>query len=188
MTLQRFKDLTGQLFGHLTVLGPTSDRQSDGCMIWLCHCFCGKELKASTNRLARKDRSVKSCGCVRRGKTNPLYSGCGDLTGAKFAHIQGSARRRKIVFSISIQEAWNLLVSQNELCALTGRRIKLVPEYKARSGDPSTASLDRIDSSKGYILGNVQWVHKIVNQMKWALSSDEFLEWCDAVVEFKRKS
>lgn len=41
-----------------------------------------------------------------------------------------------------------------------------------------TASLDRIDSSKGYIEGNVQWVHKYVNVMKWDFSMEEFLDIC----------
>lgn len=26
---------------------------------------------------------------------------------------------------------------------------------------------DRIDPNKGYIIGNVQWVHKHINMMKW---------------------
>ena len=29
-----------------------------------------------------------------------------------------------------------------------------------------TASLDRIDSTKGYVRGNIQWVHKDINWFK----------------------
>lgn len=43
------------------------------------------------------------------------------------------------------------------------------------------ASLDRIDSSKGYIPGNVQWVDKRVNYMKQALPEGEFAELCRLV-------
>ena len=39
----------------------------------------------------------------------------------------------------------------------------------------ATASLDRIDSSKGYIKGNVQWVHKNINYMKQEMTNEEFL-------------
>ena len=46
-----------------------------------------------------------------------------------------------------------------------------------------TASLDRIDSSKGYIEGNVQWVHKRVNLMKGNMSTENFIEWCNLVVK-----
>jgi len=42
-------------------------------------------------------------------------------------------------------------------------------------------SLDRIDSGLGYDLGNIQWVHKNVNQMKWTLSQAAFIEICLAV-------
>ena len=44
-----------------------------------------------------------------------------------------------------------------------------------------TYSIDRIDSSKGYIVGNVQWIHKTINQMKWNSSQEEFIEFCKAV-------
>lgn len=45
----------------------------------------------------------------------------------------------------------------------------------------STASLDRIDSSKPYVKDNVQWVHKVVNNMKWDFDQNEFIEWCKII-------
>lgn len=42
----------------------------------------------------------------------------------------------------------------------------------------STASLDRIDSSKDYTIGNVQWIHKSINLMKNVIPQDIFVEWC----------
>lgn len=45
----------------------------------------------------------------------------------------------------------------------------------------TTASLDRINSSIGYIEGNVQWVHKDVNKMKMAMVEDKFLYWCKTI-------
>jgi hypothetical protein len=41
--------------------------------------------------------------------------------------------------------------------------------------------LDRIDSSKGYIVGNVQWVHKHVNVMKNIFSQEMFIFICNQV-------
>lgn len=49
-----------------------------------------------------------------------------------------------------------------------------------------TASLDRIDSSKGYIEGNVQWVHKRINKMKLDDSDTEFIEWCRLIADFNK--
>jgi hypothetical protein len=45
----------------------------------------------------------------------------------------------------------------------------------------NTASLDRIDSSRGYIEGNVQWVHKMANMCKQHYSQKRFIDMCIAV-------
>ena len=42
--------------------------------------------------------------------------------------------------------------------------------------EAKAASLDRIDSKKGYTEDNVQWVHKYVQRMKNAFSEKRFLE------------
>lgn len=49
-----------------------------------------------------------------------------------------------------------------------------------------TASLDRIDSSKGYLENNVQWVHKDINWMKQDYSHEEFLQYCKLIYENKK--
>ena len=49
----------------------------------------------------------------------------------------------------------------------------------------STASLDRIDSSKGYVKGNIQWVHIAINFMKHSLPEEEFVRWCCLVAKHK---
>ncbi len=44
-----------------------------------------------------------------------------------------------------------------------------------------TASLDRIDSSRGYTLDNIQWVHKDLNKMKTNYPNDYFIKMCKYV-------
>lgn len=44
-----------------------------------------------------------------------------------------------------------------------------------------TASIDRIDSSKGYIKGNIQIVHKTLNKMKLNMRDEEFIAICEEV-------
>jgi len=48
-------------------------------------------------------------------------------------------------------------------------------------------SIDRIDSSKGYVEGNIQLVCRAVNYAKHALSQQEFIELCKEVVAFTSK-
>jgi hypothetical protein len=47
----------------------------------------------------------------------------------------------------------------------------------------TNCSLDRIDSSIGYVVGNVQLVCRIANVSKNALSTDDFINLCQAVLE-----
>ena len=60
---KRAKDITGQTFGRLTVIGFVG-MITNGLTMWLCICDCGSEtivVKASLN-----NGSTKSCGCLHK--------------------------------------------------------------------------------------------------------------------------
>lgn len=59
----KVKDLTGQRFGQLTVIGIDSARQAKQTY-WLCECDCGTIKSVRADGL--KSGSVKSCGCLKR--------------------------------------------------------------------------------------------------------------------------
>jgi len=44
-----------------------------------------------------------------------------------------------------------------------------------------TASIDRINNSRGYLKGNIQLVHKDINFMKGKMSQDDFIKMCKLV-------
>ena len=71
----------------------------------------------------------------------------------------------------------DLFVTQGGKCALTGWDISFTKTEVAGR----TASLDRIDSSKGYTKDNVQWVHKLANRAKVNLSDSDFYLMCKAI-------
>jgi hypothetical protein len=175
-------DVTGQQFGLLTATRPLTERSSSG-VLWECLCVCGTVVKMVLAELRRPQRGkrphLKSCGCARRGKRSVLYRGVGDLSGQKWKNIENHASRRQLEFRLTIQDAWDLFLSQNKKCALTGIPLILSPN-DTRAG-ATTASLDRLDSSRGYVLGNVQWVHVVINLMKQTLSNENFIAWCRAV-------
>lgn len=87
---------------------------------------------------------------------------------------------------------WDLMVKQNHKCALSGLDITLskgknvVMTTNQNNLDYSgwTASLDRIDSKKGYIEGNVQWVHRHINIMKNSYDEDYFKELCRLIINY----
>ena len=53
-------DLTGQVFGKLTVISKSEKRSSNGGVYWLCRCECGKE-KEILGQSLRTGRTL-SCG------------------------------------------------------------------------------------------------------------------------------
>lgn len=121
------------------------------------------------------------------------HQGTGDLTKTQLLRIKNSCNKRKIEWDdnyITTQNMWSLMLSQNHKCALSGLDIwlskgKNVPmQTNQRNLDYSgwNASLDRIDSSKGYIKGNVQWVHRNVNIMKNSYTEDYFLYLCKEII------
>ena len=85
--------------------------------------------------------------------------------------------------TIDIKYAWELFLLQNNECAITGMKLELPKNRKERG----TASLDRIDSSKGYVEGNVQRTHKHINMMKSNHEYAYFLQLCEAVVKYDRR-
>lgn len=179
---KKFKDLTGKRFGRLQCLKQIGfigyHRQ------WLCKCDCGKEHKTlATNLLSRK---IKSCGCLgsSAGKNNINWQGYGDICKRYWSALKFGAVRRGWDFKISIEYAWELFLKQNKKCALTAELLQFGQSHKSK--DTQTASLDRIDSSKGYVEGNVQWVHKIVNRLKGELNESELRFWCRKIVEYEK--
>ena len=80
-----------------------------------------------------------------------------------------------------MEYAWDIFIQQKGKCALTGLNITFAETARQRKF--ATASLDRIDSSKGYIKDNVQWIHKDIQRMKMDLSEEKFLDLCQKVVK-----
>lgn len=57
-------DLTGQRFGHLTVLKDSGKRVS-GHVVWVCKCRCGrKKVRVISNNL--RSGYTRSCGCLNQ--------------------------------------------------------------------------------------------------------------------------
>jgi len=152
-------------------------------------CGCGKiELRRPTHVNSGRTKSCKSCSAKLTVSKYPMpvnKTGCNGLSGTHFFSIKNSAKIRKITFDVTPEFLWKLYEDQFGMCAISGVRIHLKDAIKNNSVDWSvvTASLDRIDSSKGYQPGNVWWVHKRVNRLKNDFSMDELLYWSQAIVK-----
>ena len=150
---------------------------------WECECrVCGKICNVSIGSF----HINKSCGCTRykKGKNHWHWSGVGDLSADFVNLLKIRAKKKKYEWSIDINYLWDLWLKQDGKCALSGVKLTLPDKCDA----DRTASLDRIDSSKHYIEGNVQWVHQKMNFMKYTLENKEFLDLCIKVAfsEFEK--
>lgn len=145
--------------------------------------FCKSIFISTLNHVTRKDK--KSCGCI-----NWRWQGTKNVSGSYFQCLQRSAKRRRYEFDITVDYIQSLLEKQQYRCILTGLPIECTrTQNKSKSTyKEQTASLDRVDSSKGYIEGNVQWVHKDVNFMKKNLPEKRLIELCKLIVKKSKNS
>ena len=111
----------------------------------------------------------------QRGSKNPMWKGYEDIYIGYWNGIISGSKVRNLQFKITIEHAWDLFLKQERKCALSNEFLFFA------SGPQQTASLDRIDSSLGYIEGNVQWVHKDLNMMKNKLSDEDFFDWVEKI-------
>ena len=93
--------------------------------------------------------------------------------------LEGSSRREKCASSASREKRRpNYANKQDKVCKLSG-----LPIGWADIGRNHTASIDRIDSNKGYVLSNIQLVHKDVNVMKSKYDQNYFISTCQLVAK-----
>lgn len=177
-------DLTGKRFGRLVVIGLGEIRRKK-VLYWNCLCDCGNKKSIAGGSL--KNGESKSCGCLRSEMvSDQFWSGFEEISGGYFSSIVHGAKKRNFEFNITIEQIWELFIKQERKCALSGDEIFFAKNSYDRNNQ--TASLDRIDSSKGYIEGNLQWVHKQVNFMKQELEDSVLIEWCKKIYEHSKNN
>lgn len=125
-----------------------------------------KECKACSNK------RTENC---RRGMFH-------DIRVSWFNKFRIFAGLRMLEWRLTLDDVWDLYCKQKGVCNLSG-----LPISWSVVGPTHTASLDRIDSGKGYTLDNVQLVHKDVNMMKQAFKQDHFIAVCCAIAEHTKK-
>lgn len=175
----------GEKFGKLTIKRRWTEKWNDRKSketICECICDCGG-ICITPARYLRGHKA--SCGCLQKinNKDHHGWKGHGEISKSFWSDIVRGCKRssKTIDFNLSIEDAWQKFLDQNRKCALTGVEIGFSQRCNRYGVEDKTASLDRIDSSKGYSLCNVQWVHKTINLMKLTQTQDDFIKWCKLV-------
>lgn len=166
-------------YGRLTVK-EFAGIDKFGKTLLKCVCDCGKNVTLNKSSLNRS--LTKSCGCYKTEKLRIKH--VGDLSPAYFRRCKDSSLERHHVFSVSMKYVWDTYIKQKGRCAITGVPIKFIADNN--HGGFQTASIDRIDSKKGYVKGNIQIVHKTINVIKWTLTMEEFEYWITMVYKHKK--
>jgi lipid II:glycine glycyltransferase (peptidoglycan interpeptide bridge formation enzyme) len=161
----------------------------------LCY-HCGQSFNKLTKEVTRQKKLRGTtirffCSRACSGQGNKFnfgsYYGVGDTNQlipanrrdeySPFRQFLRSAKKRHNEVDVDLQYLKELWQIQNEICALTGLKMTLSRgENSARQ-----ASLDRIDSSKGYVKGNVQYVVLPINLAKSTLSDEIIRKWVDDI-------
>lgn len=149
------KDVTGQVFGDLTALQPT-DQRNHGNVVWLCICTCGNQAQVSVNRLIFG--VTKSCGC--RG---PRVTSDRNRATIRHGHIRDN---RASPTYRSWLAMWTRCTDPGHRAypAYGGKGITVDPtwadftSFLADMGErPKGATLDRRNPHLGYSPTNCRW-------------------------------
>jgi hypothetical protein len=162
---------------------------------------CGREFErelSEFNRCRRKGFAVscgRTCGAVLRNQKHSK----GNLSNFKglkrkpdefspFRFLlnacKSKAKQRKINFNLSLEDIISQWTFQNGKCAYTNFELKFPSEstqYKKRPPNPLFASIDRIDSSKGYTKDNVEFVCISVNYAKNGFSKEQMISFFNKI-------
>lgn len=174
-------------------------------MIIMC-AECGKEAEKPDKEIRRqlKKNSEKvffcslSCAAIKHNKDFPSLGNIKNFKGkigkeldqySPFRYFLSKSKIRNKENNLDLEYLKNLWDEQNGICPFTGKELKLYKgsfQWQEDSYNPWKASLDRIDSSKGYIKGNVRYVCLIVNLAKHCWNDSVLIEMCISATEYNK--
>lgn len=107
-----------------------------------------------------------------------------DLSPFRWFMLRVKSRPHKGPSDLTLEYLKSLWEQQQGVCPLTGWALRLplgVVGWDGRAS-PDCASLDRIDNSRGYVVGNVRFVAVIANYARSNFSDDDVVRFARAVV------
>ena len=187
VVIRKGKDnLLGERFGALAITEYLHDDVS-GKPMWRAICDCGKSTQVRSGDV--KSKKIVSCGChknalgaIRLRRIQPAVAasrrkGYRELSGSYLSTIKNRAKNFSRTYDLDPEWLYNLYVSQNGKCALSGVDISFERPRQ-------TASLDRIDSKRGYEKNNVRWTHKDFNLMRLDFDDKKFYLLCKTAYNY----
>lgn len=146
--------------------------------------FCSRECQSSYDW---KEKLGKYVGT--NTKNLKLGSELDDFSPFKWhmARIKSHTKGKNIEVSVTVQDLKRVWEKQNGKCPYTGLSLKNLESTNRKhqlERTPDRASLDRIDSSKGYTSDNIEFVSLMAQYCKNSFNKMEVLEFCKNVTIF----
>ncbi|MCK2000072.1 hypothetical protein MZM54_01570 [[Brevibacterium] frigoritolerans] len=178
-----FEDLTGKVFGKLTVKNE-APRNGKKYIQWICKCECGEETVVSGSQL--RDGRTKSCGCLRNVQhrlgenreeaiLRKLYAGV----------IHRRKHRGDLINDITYDEFKSIIFKPCVYCGTENSNYskdvtdgRLITDTIIRFN-----GIDRLNSKIGYTIGNCVPCCKNCNIAKGEMSPEDFLLWIKRTYE-----
>lgn len=192
------KDFIGVKFDSWVVISQAAVKEYPSNrkkFLWKCECRdCGRE-KVFTSVYISQYKTKKYCTCPKNLRPKRKQPGSGskpkpvlyisNIPQFIWKRIIDGAKTRNLELGITPEYIWLLFLKQRGKCALSGELLTFPITNKDLYAGKTTASLDRIDSTKGYIDGNVQWVFKDLNLIKSSYNEEYFIGLCKKVAFYQ---
>ena len=96
------KDLTGQRFGQLTAIRPTTQRKGS-CIVWECKCDCGNLKLVKSSDLV--SGNTRSCGCWQKDSSRENGKRAShDIAGQRFGMLTAIRPTEKRLWKATVWE------------------------------------------------------------------------------------
>lgn len=108
-----------------------------------------------------------------------------------FNKAKQRAKKKQIEFTITLEHLKEIWDKQKGICPISGYKMFQRKNCNTRVKIdflPERASLDRIDSSKGYIVGNVRFICLIAQYAKHKFPDKDVIKFCRHVMKKHGKS
>lgn len=170
------KNGVGEKCGTLVCIDVEHTRYDNGRskIVFLCQCeVCKTEHSVKSDIFRLGETSCPSC---RKNSKMHFVTKFSKPTNIDryYSTIKTRSNKNNLEFDITKESIIGLLIDQDYKCKLSNQTIGF---------DDGSASLDRIDSEKGYTQENIQWLHRNINYMKNTMPEGMFITWCSFVTE-----